>query len=470
MSDKTNMIGEITEETIDAIKKRSAFALPDNPSASGMKPSEIKKAFWAPIISNFGSICTELARVIEEANASLDALDEEDKRIAADMLEKLSLAQSNFQAALEAHDTSDVSHTDIRNWLSELQELTETVKTWEDERGALPPAFSLVKSFYEKFLDEMNKLLPMASGSINNIKYDADAGDLILYFNNSASLRVELPLERLVGEGYYDEESRTIRLSLDDGGELVIPVGDLVDEYEGDGETVEVYREGGVRKIRILPAFIEKRDETVKALGEAIDGLGAAMDGIETDLEGIRATANENEERITDIETEMGKTYELLYDETIAEGTERYERLINQDKDGQPLNLSAFYMVINFPVSDAEKTIDGHVGAYNAQGTGNSIHLINLWTSKVTSTTAAKYFFVSGRYANGVWYDVWKSLQIQNNKDDSVSKVFGNHTSLVTNLNRSRMEFRIKFGNNSHFFDVGTRIRIFGVKLGGNDI
>ena len=258
MSDKTLKIGEVTEETIEAIKKRSAFALPDNPSASGMKATEIKKAFWAPIISQFGSLFTELARVIKEANASLDALDEEDKRIAEDLLEKLSLAQSNFQTALEGHDLSAGAHEDIREWLKRVEALTETIKTWQNEGSDLPPAFSLVKSFYEKFLDEMNKLSPMASGSINNIKYDADAGDLILYFNNGTSVKVELPLERLVGEGYYDEESRTIRLSLDGGDELVIPVGDLVDEYEGDGETVEVYREGGVRKIRILPALKEK--------------------------------------------------------------------------------------------------------------------------------------------------------------------------------------------------------------------
>ena len=166
----------------------------------------------------------------------------------------------------------------------------------------------------------------------------------------------------------------------------------------------------------------------------------------------------------------MSKLYELLYDITITEEDgEVYEMLINQDKDGQRIYLSAFYMVIDFPVSDAEKTIDGHVGVYNEQGTSGA-HLVNLWTNKVTSTTVKKYFFVNGRMENGMWCDIWKTSQDKDNKDANPTKIFSNHSSLVTSLNRSRMEFRIKFGNSAHFFDVGTRIRIFGVKLGGNNI
>ena len=262
MTDETLKIEEISTETISAIKKRSAYALPDNPSASGMKPGEIKKAFWAPIISEFGSIYTELARVIKEINAAFASLQGEDEEIAQSLVEGLSTAQSNLQSALDSHDVSESSHENIRKSIENinalLDEKLKTISAWQEEESELPPAYSLLKELKGEFDGVCAAWSPKLNASVKRIEYDKDKGDLILYFNNDDTVRVELPLERLVGEGYYDEESRTIRLSLDGGDELVIPVGDLVDEYEGDGETIEVYREGGVRKIRILPALKEK--------------------------------------------------------------------------------------------------------------------------------------------------------------------------------------------------------------------
>ena len=264
MTDETLKIEEISTETISAIKKRSAYALPDNPSASGMKPGEIKKAFWAPIISEFGSIYTELARVIKEINAAFASLQGEDEEIAQSLVEGLSTAQSNLQSALDSHDVSESSHENIRKSIENinalLDEKLKTISAWQEEESELPPAYSLLKELKGEFDGVCAVWSPKLNASVKRIEYDKDKGDLILYFNNDDTVRVELPLERLVGEGYYDEESRTIRLSLDGGDELVIPVGDLVDEYEGDGETIEVYREGGVRKIRILPALKKKID------------------------------------------------------------------------------------------------------------------------------------------------------------------------------------------------------------------
>lgn len=420
MSDKTLKIGEVTEETIEAIKKRSAFALPDNPSASGMKATEIKKAFWAPIISQYGSLFTELARVIKEANASLDALDEEDKRIAEDLLEKFSLAQSNLQTALEAleaHDSSDAAHADIRKWLREVEALTETIKTWQNEGSDLPPAFSLVKSFYEAFLDAKNELMPMASGSINNIKYDADAGDLILYFNNGASVKVELPLERLVGEGYYDEESRTIRLSLDGGDELVIPVGDLVDEYEGDGETVEVYREGGVRKIRILPAFIKK-----------------------------------NEQRITDIEDRVSGQYVLLEEITTEEELTEYNyRPVNNGRNP----LKAAYVRMELAAHSAASSSVGQVNIY--------FYGVNDWTSccSASSTIYNRVRVVSVQTINE--YGKWRAIKTEADNRFNATVVQMCPAKAIYDCNITRI--RLEALTEGIAIPVGTKISVWGVEI-----
>ena len=68
------MVEIISDAKLDEIKRRSAYTLPDNPGASGMKPNEIKKAFWAPIVSNFGSIYTEINRIVGEINSEIEGI------------------------------------------------------------------------------------------------------------------------------------------------------------------------------------------------------------------------------------------------------------------------------------------------------------------------------------------------------------------------------------------------------------
>lgn len=64
----------ISAEVAAAIKKKSAFNLPDRPSERGMKPDEIKRALYAPITDNENSVLAELGRVIDDTNAALEGI------------------------------------------------------------------------------------------------------------------------------------------------------------------------------------------------------------------------------------------------------------------------------------------------------------------------------------------------------------------------------------------------------------
>ena len=68
------VIPEVTAATKNAIKRKTAFNLPDRPSDMGMKPSEIKKAFWSPVIDDEHSVLSELERVIHDINVAFDEL------------------------------------------------------------------------------------------------------------------------------------------------------------------------------------------------------------------------------------------------------------------------------------------------------------------------------------------------------------------------------------------------------------
>ena len=72
MSEEKIYVGAITEAVKNAIRNKTAYGLPDRPSAMGMKADEIKKAFWSPVIDDNDRDCVikELERVIKEANAA----------------------------------------------------------------------------------------------------------------------------------------------------------------------------------------------------------------------------------------------------------------------------------------------------------------------------------------------------------------------------------------------------------------
>ncbi|MBO5969357.1 MAG: hypothetical protein J6S14_12755 [Clostridia bacterium] len=70
MAETKKPIQGVSEDTKNKILRVSARNLPDNPSARGMKPDEIREAFVAPIIGQ-DSLMKELDRVVEEANEAI---------------------------------------------------------------------------------------------------------------------------------------------------------------------------------------------------------------------------------------------------------------------------------------------------------------------------------------------------------------------------------------------------------------
>ena len=69
-------VSPISAETAAAIKRKSAYNLPDRPTERGMKPDEIKRAFYGPITDANNSVISELSRVIDEVNEVVAGVEE----------------------------------------------------------------------------------------------------------------------------------------------------------------------------------------------------------------------------------------------------------------------------------------------------------------------------------------------------------------------------------------------------------
>ena len=85
---KKKTVEGISQEKQDKIKNMSAYMLPDRPSQQGMKPDQIKKRFWEPIIKSDLSAISEVNRVVGEVNkvnqAAGEAMDELSDQIYAE--------------------------------------------------------------------------------------------------------------------------------------------------------------------------------------------------------------------------------------------------------------------------------------------------------------------------------------------------------------------------------------------------
>ncbi len=74
MSKPYKEIAPISTENREAIRRKTAYSLPDEPSARGMPPDQIRKHFWSALAGDRQSLFVEIDRVAKETNAAFDAL------------------------------------------------------------------------------------------------------------------------------------------------------------------------------------------------------------------------------------------------------------------------------------------------------------------------------------------------------------------------------------------------------------
>lgn len=67
-------IAKISPEERETIRRKTAYSLPDDPSARGMRPDQVRKRFWEAIAGDKSSIFAEIDRLAAETNTALDAL------------------------------------------------------------------------------------------------------------------------------------------------------------------------------------------------------------------------------------------------------------------------------------------------------------------------------------------------------------------------------------------------------------
>lgn len=67
-------VAPVSEEEREAITRKTAYSLPDEPSARGMTPDQIRKRFWEAVVGDRHSLLAEIDRVAKETNEALESI------------------------------------------------------------------------------------------------------------------------------------------------------------------------------------------------------------------------------------------------------------------------------------------------------------------------------------------------------------------------------------------------------------
>ena len=277
-------INSITSNTKDAIKRKSAYSLPDRPSDQGMKPEDIKRAFWQPIVDVTYSSLTEIDRVIDEINNIFANI--YDSHIAnksnphevtktqvglgncnntADADKPVSTPQ---RTALDNHNADSTAHSAIRTSITSGLALKVNITDIKDNFTSTDTNKPLSAYRGKLLYDSLGVTDGKAELAIKSIALDSSTGILTITKTNGTTSTIDLPLEYMVEDGYYDSTTKNIVLELSGGTTIEIPAAALVNEYYGDESTVSLYTDtadGNKVKFKISDTYSEKIDSNTSA-------------------------------------------------------------------------------------------------------------------------------------------------------------------------------------------------------------
>lgn len=303
------MIQKISNETIAAILRKSAYRLPDNPSEQGMKAPDIKKAFYEFINDASASICAEVNRIVQEANDDISSKDTtvdshtDNKNNphevtktqvglgnadnTSDMDKPVSTAQQEAIGAVQTNLTTHENNVENPHAVTKAQVgLGEVDNTSDADK---PISTAQQKEFDNKIdktsiIDDLtsedetkvlsakqgrllNEKIPTTYGYTIECAYVAATGVLsVLLKDKNANVlstaSVDLPLELLLSSSgsYYD--NGVLYLKLANGSFISVDVSDLVSTQTADGQTISLSPEG---VISISQTYKAKIDEAYEA-------------------------------------------------------------------------------------------------------------------------------------------------------------------------------------------------------------
>lgn len=138
----------------------------------------------------------------------------------------------------------------------------------------------------KQYVDGLNTTLSTNianSGHTLNLVQNTQTYDYVIQLKNAnneviSSIDIDLPLEQIITDGYYDETENAIILVLDNGSKVTIPVGDMVDDLVSQ-EALTTKLHDYVKDVEIT---------SIKTVNEVLTEIGGVNHIFSFDLMGIK--------------------------------------------------------------------------------------------------------------------------------------------------------------------------------------
>lgn len=217
-----------------------------------MKPDEIKRAFYQPIIDVTNSTIAELDRVIDELNLYIE-------------------------------NTSDAHFSDKNNPHSVTKEQVGLGNV-NNTADADKPVSTAQRKLFDKIDEALEEINGKADNAIKGISLDSTTGILTMTRTDGTTFIIDLPLEYMIESGTYNAITKNIELILHNGEKILVPAEALVNEYYGDDATITLYTDtDGKLRFKISDAY---KNSVTTAISDEAETRASEI----SRLEGLLAT------------------------------------------------------------------------------------------------------------------------------------------------------------------------------------
>lgn len=200
------------------------------------------------------------------------------------------------QETIDKHAVSTGAHSDIRNLADERWAKTVTNDRIVDNFNTDVPSMALSASAGKKLNDSIKAINELEKKCVVGLTMDSVSGILTIAYRDGTSDKIDLPLEYMFKDAYYNAETKCIDIVLENGDVVECPVQDLVNEYYGDNETIELNRDNdGTLRFSLKQAIRNRIEDCIAATNTAVTNASKALEtAIDNNAKVNTATATAN--------------------------------------------------------------------------------------------------------------------------------------------------------------------------------
>lgn len=175
----------------------------------------------------------------EQGNYAKDTADSINKQVENGVFTGKSIEYDwkDTSLGIKREDETEYKYTDLKGEKGDTYTLTD-----DDKKDIAEKTEDLIKPTLDSNLKKSKDYTEnYVIKDIKEVNYDEDTATFTFTRHDDTQIVVDLPIEQLLKDGFYDEENKELVLVLEDNKEIRIPASGLIDDYSTeDTDTIQL--------------------------------------------------------------------------------------------------------------------------------------------------------------------------------------------------------------------------------------